>query len=55
MNIPLSEIEKRIAELNPDLITVVHCKSGIRSKKAIEIIKEYYPEIEIYDLTGYSL
>jgi len=55
INIPLSEIENRIAELNPDLITVVHCKSGVRSKKAIEIIKEYYPGIEIYDLTDYNL
>jgi sulfur-carrier protein adenylyltransferase/sulfurtransferase len=55
INIPITELEKRITELDPDLLTVVHCKSGTRSKKAIELIKEYYPEIEIYDLTGYSL
>ncbi len=55
INIPMSELENRIAELNPDMITVVHCKSGVRSKKAIEIIKEYYPEIEIYNLTDYNL
>jgi sulfur-carrier protein adenylyltransferase/sulfurtransferase len=55
INIPMSELENRITELNPDLVTVIHCKSGTRSKKAIEVIKEYYPEIEIYDLTGYSL
>ena len=55
INIPISELENRIAELNPDLITVVHCKTGARSKKAIEIIKEYYTTIEIYNLTGYEL
>ena len=55
INIPVTELEKRITELDPRLITVVHCKSGVRSKKAIEIIKEYYPEMEIYDLTGYRL
>jgi sulfur-carrier protein adenylyltransferase/sulfurtransferase len=55
INIPMSELEKRISELNPDLITIVHCKSGVRSKQAISIIKEYYPAIEIYDLVGYRL
>jgi adenylyltransferase/sulfurtransferase len=55
INIPVSEIENRIEELNPKKITVVHCKSGIRSKKAIEIIKDHYPEIEIYNLTEYIL
>lgn len=55
INIPMTELERRIAELNPDLLTVVHCKSGVRSKQAIQIIKEYYPEIEIYDLVGYQL
>jgi molybdopterin/thiamine biosynthesis adenylyltransferase/rhodanese-related sulfurtransferase len=55
INIPVSEIKKRISELKPELLTVVHCKSGVRSKKAIEIIKEYYPEIEIYNLTDYTL
>jgi adenylyltransferase/sulfurtransferase len=55
INIPVSEIKNRISELDPKALTVVHCKSGIRSKQAIEIIKEYYPEIEIYNLTGYNL
>ncbi len=55
INIPVSEIKNRITELNPELITVVHCKSGKRSKQAIEIIKEHYPKIEIYNLTDYSL
>lgn len=55
INIPLREISTRINELNPGLITVVHCKSGIRSQKAINIIKQYYPKIEIYNLYGYDL
>jgi adenylyltransferase/sulfurtransferase len=55
INIPVSEIKNRITELDPKALTVVHCKSGIRSKQAIEIIKEYYPKIEIYNLTDYNL
>lgn len=55
INIPVTELEKRIHELNPGLMTVVHCKSGARSRKAIGIIKEFYPAIEIYDLKDYSL
>lgn len=55
INIPVSEMKNRITELDPKALTVVHCKSGIRSKQAIEIIKGYYPEIEIYNLTNYTL
>jgi adenylyltransferase/sulfurtransferase len=55
INIPITELENRISELDPARVTVVHCKSGTRSKKAIQIIKDHYPQIEIYDLTGYNL
>lgn len=55
INIPLSILENKLQEINPELTTVVHCKSGVRSQKAIEIILKIYPKIEIYNLTGYSL
>lgn len=51
-NIPLSLLENRLNEINPSLITVVHCQSGTRSKKAIAVIKDFYPSIEIYNLQG---
>lgn len=34
--IPLGEISKRIDEINPNLETVLHCRSGGRSARAIE-------------------
>lgn len=34
--IPLGEVTKRIAEIDPNLETVVHCKGGGRSARAIE-------------------
>jgi adenylyltransferase/sulfurtransferase len=50
INIPLSELEERIHEIDPSLSTVIHCKTGIRSQKAIAKIKQQYPSIEIYNL-----
>lgn len=38
--IPLPELPKRLAELNAGDEIVVHCKSGRRSLKAIEILQE---------------
>lgn len=55
INIPLTLLKEKLNEINPDILTVVHCKSGIRSQKAIEIILKNYPAIEIYNLTGYDL
>lgn len=54
-NIPLSELEERMSEINPDIITVVHCKSGTRSLKAIDLIEKRLPGIKIYNLTNYQL
>jgi adenylyltransferase/sulfurtransferase len=50
INIPLSELEERMHEIDPNLSTVIHCKTGIRSQKAIAKIKQQYPSIEIYNL-----
>ncbi len=49
-NIPLSELEYRIDEIDVSKTTVVHCQSGVRSKKAISLIKTKLPSIEVYDL-----
>jgi len=41
-----------ISDLPSDRPIVVHCKSGARSKKAIELIWEKYKLDNIYNLTG---
>lgn len=38
--IPLGEVAKRLGELDPSTETVVHCKSGVRSAKACEILRK---------------
>ncbi len=37
--IPLGELPNRIGELNPDEELVAHCKSGMRSGKAVEFLR----------------
>ena len=39
VHIPLGEVVNRMAEIDPNRETVVHCKGGIRSAKAIEALK----------------
>ena len=49
--IPLPELPQRYGELNPNQRIVVHCKSGIRSAKAIGFLKEAgFPHLQ--NLTG---
>jgi molybdopterin/thiamine biosynthesis adenylyltransferase/rhodanese-related sulfurtransferase/molybdopterin converting factor small subunit len=38
--IPLGELEKRIGELDPEADIVVHCKSGGRSAKAVDFLRQ---------------
>jgi len=38
--IPLGELPKRLNELDPNIELVAHCKSGMRSAKAIELLKQ---------------
>ena len=38
--IPLGELPKRLSELNPDAEIVAHCKSGMRSAKAVALLKQ---------------
>ena len=39
LHIPLGEVVNRMAEIDPNRETVVHCKGGVRSAKAIEALK----------------
>jgi rhodanese-related sulfurtransferase len=38
--IPLGDLEKRLGELNASDEIVVHCKSGARSAKAVELLQK---------------
>jgi adenylyltransferase/sulfurtransferase len=38
--IPLPELPQRLAELDPDREIIVHCKSGMRSAKAVAFLRE---------------
>jgi adenylyltransferase/sulfurtransferase len=38
--IPLGDLPKRVGELDPNADIVAHCKSGVRSGKAIDFLKQ---------------
>ena len=40
-NIPLSEIEERLNELNKSKVLIVYCRSGARSRQACEILAQH--------------
>jgi len=50
--IPLGEIIARMNELDPSRITVVQCKMGGRSARAIEALHHYGYEGELINLAG---
>ena len=37
--IPLAQLDQRISELNPAREIVVHCKTGVRSSQAVELLR----------------
>jgi len=37
--IPLNDLPRRLGELDPNRETVVHCRSGSRSAKAVEFLR----------------
>ena len=51
-HIPLGELANRINEIIKDKDIVVYCKSGVRSKRAIEILKEKGLENTFLQLEG---
>lgn len=38
--IPLNDLPKRMGELDPKKEIVVHCRSGVRSAKAVEFLRQ---------------
>jgi hydroxyacylglutathione hydrolase len=50
INIPLHELDQRIAEIPTDKPILVNCASGYRSAAASSIIKKYMPDAQVYDL-----
>ncbi|MEO8649972.1 MAG: rhodanese-like domain-containing protein [Acidobacteriota bacterium] len=50
--IPLGEVVSRISEIDPGRYTVIHCKMGGRSAKAIELLKQAGFQGELKNLKG---
>ncbi len=38
--IPLGELPERLGELDPSAETIIHCKAGVRSAQALQILRE---------------
>lgn len=51
-HIPLNELMERIDEIDMRLPIYVVCQSGLRSKKAIHLLKERFPQKEFTNITG---
>lgn len=49
---PLSELELHLSEIKRDGVVVVHCQSGVRSKKAIQILSEKHGFNNLINLEG---
>jgi len=49
-NIPLSEIEERLNELNKSKVLIVYCRSGARSKQACKILAQH--NFTVFNLEG---
>lgn len=50
--VPLSELDKKLNELQLQPEVVVHCQSGVRSRKAIAVLEGRFPEVRFYNLAG---
>lgn len=50
VNIPLPELDRRLAEIPKNKPVVVHCASGYRSSIATSIVRKAYPQLSILDL-----
>ncbi|MCU1289847.1 MAG: Dinucleotide-utilizing enzyme involved in molybdopterin and thiamine biosynthesis family 2 [Acidobacteria bacterium] len=50
--IPLGDIVKRMDELDPNRETILHCKAGGRSAKAIEVLQKAGFKGELKNLRG---
>jgi rhodanese-related sulfurtransferase len=50
--IPLGQVVSRMSEIDPNRETVVHCKGGVRSAKAIETLQRAGFEGKLINLKG---
>ena len=50
--IPLGQVVARMSEIDPSRDTVVHCKGGVRSAKAIEALQAAGFQGDLTNLTG---
>jgi len=51
INIPLDRLRDRLAELDPDMPTIMACRSGLRSYVGTRILKQHGFK-EVYNLSG---
>ncbi|MBA4853186.1 molybdopterin-synthase adenylyltransferase MoeB [Emticicia sp. BO119] len=49
---PLSEIEKHIPKIRRDKTVVIHCQSGIRSQRAIDLLQERFGYTNLLNFAG---
>lgn len=52
LHIPLQELQYRHREITSEDNFIVYCASGMRSLKAILLLKEFFPEKTFYNLEG---
>ena len=52
LHIPLADVEEEVDQIVSDRKVVVHCKSGGRSKKAIQLLEKEFGFSNLYNLTG---
>jgi adenylyltransferase/sulfurtransferase len=52
IHIPLGQIISRMSEIDPQRDTVVHCKGGVRSARAIDALKRSGFEGKLTNLKG---
>ncbi|MDT8414038.1 MAG: HesA/MoeB/ThiF family protein [Flavobacteriaceae bacterium] len=51
-NIPLDGFESGFGEINFSKPVYLLCQSGVRSMKALNILKNHHPSVEVYNLEG---
>jgi len=51
-NVPLDEISKRVQEFSGKKTIYVHCRSGNRSRKAIDLLKSLGVNAELVNVSG---
>ncbi|MDX5420519.1 MAG: molybdopterin-synthase adenylyltransferase MoeB [Hymenobacteraceae bacterium] len=50
--LPLSQLKQHLDKVESEKTVVVHCKSGSRSRQAIQILQQYFPSTTFYTLSG---